>query len=171
MLRRLSLISLALVGLISSEVWALGLGEIRLDSALNEPLRAEIELLSATPEELSNLKVSMADGGTFDRYGLDRPAFLSDIEFMIINGVVEVRSRAPISEPFSTTTTARLSSNCISRHAAASPAGPPPTITTSNSMDSRSIASDIAVFLLPSSFDNSSRCGGIIFDIVILPGC
>jgi pilus assembly protein FimV len=102
MLRRLSLISLALVGLISSEVWALGLGEIRLDSALNEPLRAEIVLLSATPEELSNLKVSMADGDTFDRYGLDRPAFLSDIEFMIINGVVEVRSRVPISEPFVT---------------------------------------------------------------------
>jgi len=102
MLRRLSLISLALVGLISSEVWALGLGDIRLDSALNEPLRAEIELLSATPEELSNLKVSMAGGDTFVRYGLDRPAFLSDIEFKIVNGFIEVRSRSPISEPFVT---------------------------------------------------------------------
>ena len=49
MSRRLSRISLALVLLLTSEVWALGLGEIRLNSALNEPLRAEIELLSATP--------------------------------------------------------------------------------------------------------------------------
>jgi hypothetical protein len=40
-------ISLGLVLLLSSEVWAIGLGDINLDSALNEPLRAEIELLSA----------------------------------------------------------------------------------------------------------------------------
>ncbi len=102
MLRRLSRISLALAVLISSQVWALGLGDIQLDSALNEPLRAQISLLSATPEELSNLKVAMADAATFDRYGLDRPVYLQGIEFMIINGVVEVRSRSPITEPFVT---------------------------------------------------------------------
>jgi Tfp pilus assembly protein FimV len=34
--------------LLASDVWALGLGDIRLSSALNEPLRAEIQLLSAT---------------------------------------------------------------------------------------------------------------------------
>ena len=60
MSRRLSRISLALVCLLASETWALGLGEIRLQSALNEPLRAEIELLSATPEELAGLTVAMA---------------------------------------------------------------------------------------------------------------
>jgi pilus assembly protein FimV len=102
MLRRLSRTLPVLVVLLSSQVWALGLGEIRLDSALNEPLRAEIQLLSATPEELSNLKVSMASAETFDRYGLDRPVYLQDIEFMIINGVIEVRSRLPITEPFVT---------------------------------------------------------------------
>ena len=47
MSRRLTRISLTLVLLLSGEVWAIGLGDIRLDSALNEPLRAEIELLSA----------------------------------------------------------------------------------------------------------------------------
>ena len=49
MSRRLTRISLALVFLLSSEAWAIGLGDIHLDSALNEPLRAEIVLLSATP--------------------------------------------------------------------------------------------------------------------------
>ena len=44
MSRRLSRISLALVFLLASEAWALGLGEIKLNSALNEPLNAEIEL-------------------------------------------------------------------------------------------------------------------------------
>jgi hypothetical protein len=38
---------------------------------------------------------------------------------------------APISLPFSSTQTDRSAFNCLSRIAAESPAGPPPTITTS----------------------------------------
>ena len=107
MSQRLMRVSLALVLLLSSEVWAIGLGDINLDSALNEPLRAEIELLSATPEELSNLVVSLASADTFDRYGIDRPFYLQEIEFNVLsngpNGpVVQVRSRSPITEPFLT---------------------------------------------------------------------
>jgi len=93
--------------LLSSEVWAIGLGDINLDSALNEPLRAEIELLSATPDELANLTVALASAETFSRYGIDRPFFLQEIEFHIQdngpNGsIVQVRSRSPITEPFVT---------------------------------------------------------------------
>ena len=84
MSRRLSRISLALVILMSSQVWALGLGDIRLQSALNEPLRAEIDLLSATPDELGNLKIAMASADTFERYGLDRPFYLQDIQFQVV---------------------------------------------------------------------------------------
>jgi pilus assembly protein FimV len=107
MSRRLTRISLALVLFLSSEVWAIGLGDINLDSALNEPLRAEIVLLSATPEELANLSVSLASAETFARYGIDRPFYLQGIEFNVspdgANGaVVEVRSRSPITEPFLT---------------------------------------------------------------------
>ena len=108
MSRRLSRISLALVILLSSEVWALGLGDIRMNSALNEPLNAEIELLSATPDELDNLTVAMAAAETFDRYGIDRPFFLQDIQFNIVRSgrvdgnYVQVRSGAPMSEPFLT---------------------------------------------------------------------
>ncbi|MGI9201019.1 MAG: type IV pilus assembly protein FimV, partial [Woeseiaceae bacterium] len=108
MSRRLSRISLALVFLLAGEAWALGLGEIKLHSALNEPLHAEIELLSATPEELAGLEVSMASGETFTRYGLDRPAVLSTIQFRVnrsgqaTGNVVEIRSAGPITEPFVT---------------------------------------------------------------------
>lgn len=108
MSRRLSRISLALLFLLSSELWALGLGEIKLDSALNEPLRAEIELLSATPEELAGLRVAMASAETFDRYGLDRPVFLQNLQFQIRHSgredgnVVEIRSVNPVTEPFVT---------------------------------------------------------------------
>ena len=53
------------------------------------------------------------------------------------------RMWAPISEPFSITQTEtswlRSAASCLRRIAADSPAGPPPTITTSYSIDSRAI--------------------------------
>ncbi|MEE4163969.1 MAG: FimV/HubP family polar landmark protein [Woeseiaceae bacterium] len=106
--RRLVRFSLALVFLLSSQAFALGLGEIRIDSALNEPLRAEIELLSATPEELSNLKVALASEATFERYGLDRPFYLTDLVFQVVKSgrgdgnVIIVSSPNPVTEPFLT---------------------------------------------------------------------
>ncbi len=106
MLQRLTHFSLVLVLLLSSEVWAIGLGDIRLDSALNEPLRAEISLLSATPDELAALNIAMASAATFTRYGIDRPYYLQEIEFNVVgdaNGsVVQLRSRKPMTEPFLT---------------------------------------------------------------------
>jgi pilus assembly protein FimV len=106
MSRCLTRISLALVFLLSSEVWAIGLGDINLDSALNEPLRAEIDLLSATPEELSSLRISLASAETFERYGIDRPFYLQELQFNVTTGpggpIVQVRSRSPITESFLT---------------------------------------------------------------------
>ena len=90
--------------LLASDVWALGLGDIRLSSALNEPLRAEIQLLSATPEELSNLKVQLAPAATFERYGIDRPLYLTRLKFSVVPGAntVRITSPEPITEPFVT---------------------------------------------------------------------
>lgn len=92
---------------LTSNVWAIGLGDINLESALNEPLRAEIVLLSANADELADLKVSLASAETFARYGIDRPVYLQNVEFDVINGgvgrsVVQIRSRSPITEPFLT---------------------------------------------------------------------
>ncbi len=52
---------------------------------------------------------------------------------------------APTSEPFSNTTTDSSGLTCFRRMAAERPAGPAPTITTSNSMLSRSGSSVISV--------------------------
>src|SRR5215207_9322116 len=60
---------------------ALGLGEIHLNSALNQPFDAEIELVAATQDDLGALRASLATGDTFTRYGLDRPAYLNDFSF------------------------------------------------------------------------------------------
>ena len=94
--------------LLASQAWALGLGEIRLSSALNEPLLAEIELLSATPDELENLTIALASEETFDRYDLDRPLFLTRLRFQMIrsgradSNFVRVTSVEPMTEPFVT---------------------------------------------------------------------
>lgn len=87
--------------------WALGLGEIELHSALNQPFDAEIVLVSATPEELAGLNVSLAPLDQFQRSGLDRPAFLSALEFEIGRNdagqdVITIRSNQSITEPFVT---------------------------------------------------------------------
>src|SRR5688572_1767031 len=86
--------------------WALGLGQIELQSALNQPFRAEIEL-SATAEELQGLRVFLADADTFQRRGLDRPVFLNSLEFRVVAGrngrnVIQITSRESIAEPFVT---------------------------------------------------------------------
>gem|GEM_PF-5503742 len=94
--------------LFALQAWALGLGDIRLSSALNEPLRAEIELLAVTPEELDNLTVQLAAPETFQRYNLDRPMFLTGLRFDVEksgrtdSNVIRVSSTGPITEPFIT---------------------------------------------------------------------
>jgi pilus assembly protein FimV len=90
-----------------SAVWALGLGEIHLNSALNEPLNAEIDLLAAAPDELTALRASLAGRDSFTRYGIDRPAFLSTLTFKVGKGkdgrdALLVRSTEAIPEPFVT---------------------------------------------------------------------
>ena len=108
MSRRLNRLWLLPALLLASQSWALGLGDIRLNSALNEPMRAEIELLAATPEELNNLTIQLASQETFERYDLDRPLFLSRMQFRLIKSgsadgnIVSITSQEPITEPFVT---------------------------------------------------------------------
>jgi pilus assembly protein FimV len=87
--------------------WALGLGEIHLNSALNEPMNAEIDLIAATPDELTALRASLAARDAFTRYGIDRPPFLSTLTFKVGKGkdgreALLVRSTDAIPEPFVT---------------------------------------------------------------------
>ncbi len=90
-----------------SSAWALGLGEIHLYSALNEPMNAEIDLIAATPDELTALHATLAGKDSFTRYGIDRPPFLSTLTFKVGKGrngrdSLLVRSTDSIPEPFVT---------------------------------------------------------------------
>src|ERR1700691_1001108 len=86
---------------------ALGLGEIHLNSALNEPLRAQIDLVAAAPEALTALHASMASADAFARCAIDRPPFTPTFVFRVAKSgdgrdVLDVTSPGAISEPFVT---------------------------------------------------------------------
>src|SRR5216684_5747934 len=83
---------------------ALGLGDIHVDSALNERLAAEIDIVGATALELNDLRAAVANRETFLRYGADRPAFLSSTTFKVAQDsqgrpVLAVRSTESFTEP------------------------------------------------------------------------
>lgn len=95
----------AMLSLQASYAAALGLGEIDLDSALNEKLRAEIGLIDATGLESSEILVSLASSEDFERVGVERFFFLTDLKFDVAvdskgQPVIRVRSGQAISEPY-----------------------------------------------------------------------
>jgi FimV-like protein len=83
---------------------ALGLGEITLHSALNQPLRADIVLEDAAGLEEGELSVSLATADEFSRAGIDRVFFLNNLKFTpILRGnrsLIRVSSSKPVNEPF-----------------------------------------------------------------------
>ncbi|CAN1599773.1 FimV/HubP family polar landmark protein [Pseudomonas mediterranea] len=83
---------------------ALGLGEITLHSALNQPLRADITLVDAAGLSESDLSASLASLDDFKRAGVERVFFLSNLRFTpVIRGersFIRVTSSKPVKEPF-----------------------------------------------------------------------
>jgi len=96
---------LAALLLISGEVLAAGLGRMSVSSALGQPLRAEIELLSIQPEDVGTVEAKLAGIDAYRQAHIDRSSVLSDLHFDIVkrsNGqpVIRISSVSPVSEPF-----------------------------------------------------------------------
>ena len=65
---RLSTLALAAAvtfGFASPDALALALGRVTVQSALGEPLRAEIDVPQITPEEVSSLRANIAEPPVF----------------------------------------------------------------------------------------------------------
>ncbi|MCQ3829412.1 hypothetical protein HXX02_08130 [Microbulbifer elongatus] len=96
------------VGLVSAlggnGALALGLGEIKLNSTLNQPLDAEIKLLQTRGLGENEIKVRLASTEDFERAGVDRGYALDgirfDVDYSSGQPVVRITSRTPIREPF-----------------------------------------------------------------------
>jgi len=103
--KRLAPVMAILAMLIPAVGYALGLGNIAMKSSLNQPLNAQIELLSVQKGDLNNLTVKLGSTEDFQRVGADRAFFLTKINFEIIrrkNGTayVQLTTTETVTEPF-----------------------------------------------------------------------
>lgn len=84
---------------------AAGLGKLTVVSGLGEPLSAEIELLSTTPEELSSLSAAIAPEEAYNVQGVERTSIHSAIKIEVSkktdgSPILKLTTRQPVSEPF-----------------------------------------------------------------------
>lgn len=105
MVRKLAAALLGVGVLIPGLANALGLGEIKLNSALSEPLDAEIELVQVRELTGTEILPSLANSGDFESAGVERSHFLTDLKFEVsVNekgkSFIRVRSTKPVKEPF-----------------------------------------------------------------------
>jgi pilus assembly protein FimV len=89
---------------LSSAAHAAGLGKLTVLSALGQPLRAEIELTSVSPDEASGLVAKLASPEAFKTANIDfNPALLSlrfNVEQRGGRQFIRVSSSQPLNEPF-----------------------------------------------------------------------
>ncbi len=104
MIRKLVLLT-ALTFLTAWDAYGVGLGELQLNSALNQSFDAVIVITNEerlTPEEIRPGLASQAD---FDRLGVERTDVLTDLRFSVEQSAdgttrVLITSRKPIIEPY-----------------------------------------------------------------------
>lgn len=77
---RVAVAAAAVCGLWGSSAMALSLGRITVQSALGEPLRAEVDLLDINAEEAASLQPSVASPESFKAAGLDYNPALSNLQ-------------------------------------------------------------------------------------------
>ncbi len=97
--------AIALLGLSSSEAWALSLGRITVQSALGEPLRAEIDVPEINAEEAASLKTSVASPEAFAAAGLEYNAAMASLQASLQRradgrAYIRMTSDRPINDPF-----------------------------------------------------------------------
>lgn len=98
--------ALLVAGAIGSQnATAVSLGEITMNSALNEPLDAVIKLKNTEDFDASQILVKLANAEEYEQAGIERTFFLSDIKFSVEvdgegNGYVHLSSERRVNEPF-----------------------------------------------------------------------
>jgi len=104
MLRKIVVALTILLCSMATQVYALGLGTVTVESALNQPLRLRIELLQLGETRLQDIRVSMASGEDFERFNIERTGFLSNVRFSVEStqqgNVVILTSSQIVREPY-----------------------------------------------------------------------
>ncbi len=101
----LAIASATVLGLWSSQAAALSLGRIMVQSALGEPLRAEIEILEISEDEASSLRPRVALPDTFRASGMEYSSALNGLQISLqkrANGQQYLRlsNTRAVNEPY-----------------------------------------------------------------------
>ncbi len=93
------------IALMSFAAQAAGLGRMSVISALGEPLNAEIELLSTTPEELASITATIAPSEAYAAQGLERSGLQATIKVETTKRadgthILKLTTQHPVPEPF-----------------------------------------------------------------------
>jgi len=105
MSKKLKFVLACMIAVLPLAANALGLGEIKLKSALNQPLNADIPIVGAAADEIGSLHIKIASAEHFKQAGLPMAGVLSQLQFQIVQGPngtasVHITTREPIREPF-----------------------------------------------------------------------
>lgn len=105
MARKLAAVAFSLGCLQAGSVSALGLGELSLESFLNEPLKASVDLINVGGLQQDEIKIRLATRDDFEKMGLDRAYFLTNITFEVTsdengNPQIELSSEEAVLEPY-----------------------------------------------------------------------
>ncbi|MBB6340647.1 FimV-like protein [Pseudomonas fluvialis] len=104
--RRLLLaLAVASTSSLSVPAWALGIGEVHVQSALSQPLRAQIPLSDVGDLGAGEVLVRLASAEDYLKAGIERSQFLGDLQFSpelraAGGSVIRVTSRQPVREPY-----------------------------------------------------------------------
>jgi pilus assembly protein FimV len=103
---RKTILATAIAGLLATQTaFGLGLGEIKQNSALNEPMDAEVQILGLGDLSELELLVGLGSKAEFAMAGVEREFFLTQLQFKVDlsngqNPVIRITSRQPIKEPY-----------------------------------------------------------------------
>ena len=98
--------ALTLIGLLTPiGAVALGIGDIRSHSSLNQPLSAEIPLILSGGDKLGNIQVRLASQEVYEKAGVERLHTLTQLQFKPVarpdgSHTIQVSSRDVIQETF-----------------------------------------------------------------------
>ncbi|WP_251359763.1 FimV/HubP family polar landmark protein [Kangiella sp. TOML190] len=103
--RRLMLPMAVATAMASPSLWGLGLGEISSKTKLNQPLSAEIRLLSSKEFEQTDLKAKIASYEAYSKFGVTKDPVHNKFVFDIIeqddgSKFIKVMSKDAIREPY-----------------------------------------------------------------------
>ncbi len=106
MMRKFAIVLVALCGALTGSIaTALGLGELTLQSALNQQFRAEIQLHNVGDLSRNQIIANLASQEDFERAGVERMFFLTRIQFEVVHRspedvIIRLTTDRNVREPF-----------------------------------------------------------------------